>query len=59
MRDLRGNVLLNLSSSVATKYKNLPLKIVMFIIYYHFLTDLSDEHWDEIEKAWAQPGQNE
>ena len=24
-----------------------------------YATDLSDEHWDKIEKAWAEPEQNE
>ncbi|XP_078358075.1 uncharacterized protein LOC144642850 [Oculina patagonica] len=34
-------------------------KIQGYAIVLKQIDDLSDEHWDEIEKAWAQPGQNE
>ncbi|KAL9982634.1 hypothetical protein ACROYT_G004703 [Oculina patagonica] len=33
-------------------------KIQGYAIVLKQIDDLSDEHWAEIEKAWAQPGQN-
>ncbi|XP_020614212.1 uncharacterized protein LOC110052423 isoform X1 [Orbicella faveolata] len=33
-------------------------KIQGYAIVLKQIADLSDEHWDKIEKAWAEPGQN-